>query len=382
MSEGGAARIVAIGAAVLLLLAGPAQAQSSPVQWSGHYKNLLVRSDTWAGEPFTLDVNRLRIELKGSIAPALRFDLQYDNELLLGSYLRTAQFAQQKDVPPPQYWRADANTFETSRAYGTHRLYRATLAISAGDTDLRIGRQRVAWGTGRFWSPLDVLNPVSAIALERDERLGVDALLAEHKFGPLSRLAAVAAPSRSSGRSTAALQWHDNLRGLDYSLIGGRMLGRRMWGFDLAGQMGQAGIRSEVTRERPAGGSAYTRVLIGADYAFSNTLAITTELFFNGAGARDPAGYDFRALMSGAVAALGRRYAGVHASCEITPLLKWDGDVVTNLADRSRYLSLGLTYSLQTNLDLRLGMQRFSGAAGTEYSRPPDALYAQVQAFF
>lgn len=382
MSDGRAAPALALAVLLVVCIANPARAQSSGVQWSGYYKNLLVRSDTWAAEPFTLDLNRLRIELKGSIAPTLRFDLQYDNELLLGNYLRTTQFQQQKDIPPPQYWRADANYLEATRVYGTHRLYRATLNLTVGDTDLRIGRQRIAWGTGRFWSPLDVLNPVSPVALEREERLGVDAVLAEHKFGPLSKLAAVAAPSRSTGRSTAALQWHDNVGGLDYSLIAGRVLGRRTWGFDLAGQIGQAGIRAELTRAWPDGGPATTRALLAADYAFGNTLTLTAELFFNGAGAHDPSAYDFRALMSGETTALARRYVGVHAGYELTPLWKWDNDLVVNLADHSRYLASSLTCSLQSNLDLRLGVQRFSGAAGTEYSRPPDVVYVQLQRFF
>ena len=46
--------------------------------------------------------------------------------------------------------------------------------------------------------PLDLLNPFSPLALEREERLGVDAVLVEHKFGPVSRLAAVYAPSRGT----------------------------------------------------------------------------------------------------------------------------------------------------------------------------------------
>jgi hypothetical protein len=295
MSEGrGKALVLAIGTLLGQFIAPSASGQGSDLQWSGHYKNLLVRSDTLGGEPFTLDMNRLRVELKGNLAPALRVDLQYDNELLLGSYLRTAQFQQQKDVPPPQYWRAEANYFESSRLYGAHRLYRATLNLSAGDTDVRFGRQRVAWGTGRFWSPLDVLNPVSPIALEREERLGVDAVLVERKVGPLSKFAAVVAPTRSSGRSTMAAQWHDNRGGLDYSLIAGRMQGRAIWGVDLAGQVGQAGIRAEMTRERPDAMPAYNRMLLGMDYAFGNTLTVTAELFFNGAGARDPSSYDCR----------------------------------------------------------------------------------------
>ena len=59
---------------------------------------------------------------------------------------------------------------------------------------------------------------------------------------------------------------------------------------------------------------------------------------------------------------MGRRYAGVHASCELTPLLKWDGDLVVNLADHSRYVGTTLTYSLRTNLDLRLGVGAVTAA--------------------
>lgn len=137
-----------------------AWAQDDPeLRVSGYYKNMLLRSETLAGERYTVDLNRLRLELKGQLAPVVSFDVQYDNEVLLGSYLRTTQFQLQKDQPPPQYWSAQANYVDRPGLYGVHSLYRAQLQFSFGDTDLRIGRQRIAWGTGRFWSPLDLLNP-------------------------------------------------------------------------------------------------------------------------------------------------------------------------------------------------------------------------------
>jgi hypothetical protein len=49
-----------------------------------------------------------------------------------------------------------------------------------------------------------------------------------------------------------------------------------------------------MTRERPDAMPAYNRMLLGMDYAFGNTLTVTAELFFNGAGARDPSSYDCR----------------------------------------------------------------------------------------
>ncbi|HEX6298117.1 MAG TPA: hypothetical protein VFZ74_16220, partial [Burkholderiales bacterium] len=207
---------------VLALLSTAAGAEG--LKLSGYYKNLLVSSETVspAGQRYTLDLNRLRLELKGELAESIALDLQYDNEVLLGNYRRTGQFAIERDRRPDQYWDLDGNYAETGSWYGRHRLYRASVTLSSGDTDLRLGRQRIAWGTGRFWSPLDLLNPINPIALEREERLGVDAVLAEHKLGPLSRLSAVYAPRHESGESSAALSWRGNVEGIDYSLIGGR----------------------------------------------------------------------------------------------------------------------------------------------------------------
>ena len=91
--------------------------------------------------------------LKGPVSRSVSFDLQYDNELLLGDYLRTGEFRAAKDADPSTYWRGEANYLDNPRAYGVHRLHRASITASFGDTDVRIGRQRIAWGTGRFWSP-------------------------------------------------------------------------------------------------------------------------------------------------------------------------------------------------------------------------------------
>jgi hypothetical protein len=376
-------RRAAVVLAVYAACIAPAWSQEEQgLRFSGYYKNLLLHSESWDGEPYTLDLNRLRLELKGPLAPNVRVDVQYDNEVLLGSYLRTTQFQQQKDQPPPQYWSAQSNYVERPALYGVHRLYRAQLQVAAGDTDLRIGRQRIAWGTGRFWSPLDLLNPFSPVALEREERLGVDALLVEHKFSPVSRVSGVYAPSRTPGEDSRALQWHDNARGVDFSFTVGRFRGSEVVGVDLAGQIGQAGVRAELTRVRPRIGTAFVRALLGIDYAFANTLTLSAELYRDGSGASSTAAYDFFALVNGSRQTLARHYLGLHAGYEITPLLKLNTDIVLNLDDRSRFVAPSITYSIRTNLDGSLGVRWFSGPAGSEFARPPDAVTVVLQWFF
>ena len=361
-----------------------AAAHAEDLKVSGYYKNLLIDSTTVVAgsERYTLDINRLRLELKGGLAERVALDLQYDNEVLLGSYLHTGQFAMQKDRRPEQYWNLDGNYAEAGSWYGRHRLYRGNVTVSSGDTDLRLGRQRIAWGTGRFWSPLDLFNPLNPLALEREERLGVDAVLAEHKLGPLARISAVYAPRHEHARSSAALNWHANAAGIDYSLIGGRFASERVVGADVATQLGAAGVRAELTHSRRDTGATYRRALLAMDYAFPGTLTVSGELYYDGAGAADRSAYDFASLFAGRIQNVGRRYFGGYLGYELTPLAKWTNYLVMNLDDRSRLFSPGLTFSLQTNLDLTLAAQLFGGSAGSEYSRLQDAYYAQLQWFF
>jgi hypothetical protein len=375
------------GAAALLagLLSGaaPSMAQTRPLDLTGSVKTVFLRSRASTGEGYTRSLNRLRIEAKGDLAPGVALDLQYDNELLLGSYLDTMDFRAQRDVPSQQYWRADANYVERGDVYGRHRLYRAALTLTRGTVDLKLGRQRVAWGTGRFWSPLDILNPVSPLALEREERVGVDAALLEAQFGPLSRASLVYAPAPDRGPASRALRWHGNTAGVDASLVGGRMRGLDIVGMDVASQVGGVGVRAEAARLSPSGaGSGFNRWMAGADYAFANGLTLGAELYYNGAGHRDPARYDVTGLRSGDVASLATRYAGLYTSYEFTPLLKWMSSLVFNADDRSRGLDSRLVWSWRTDLDATVGLQRFAGSPGSEYGRVPNAAFAQLHWFF
>jgi hypothetical protein len=137
-----------------------------------------------------------------------------------------------------------------------------------------------------------------------------------------------------------------------------------------------------MTYTQPETGASYSRAVAGFDYAFPNTLILSAELYYNGAGASDPQDYDFASLFAGRIPNVGRRYAGFFAGYEITPLLKWNNYFVHNLADRSRYVSPVLVYSVKANLDWSAGVQFFGGGEGSEYGRFHDVYYTQVQWYF
>ena len=377
-------RIAGVMLAAALAGSGAGASAEQGFTVAGFYKNLLIDSHTASpeGRGYVFDLSTLRLEINAELSERVTIEIQYDNQILLGNYLSTAQFARQDANRPRQYWRLERDYATGRNLRARHSLYRATLHLAGDDTDLRIGRQRIAWGTGRLWSPLDILNPISPIQLEREERIGVDAVLLERRFDALSRLSAVYAPAADGGEASAALRWHANRAGVDYSLVAGRFLGELVLGADVATQLGGAGLRAELTAVWPNQGSSYQRALLGVDYAFANTLILSGELYHDGAGAAASGGPDPAAPPSGNERGAARTYLGGVASYQISPLLKWTNVLVVNLGDRSRYFSTNFVYSLRANLDLTVGAQLFGGARGGEYAALRDLWYMQLQWYF
>ena len=371
-----------VWACLLLFAAAPGSAATES-SWAldGYYKNLLLRTETFIGpeEVVTLDMNRLRLDLSLQFNSQLSANVQYDNELLLGNYLETPQYEATSET---NHFAVDLDhTYaRDEERLARHSIYRATLEWKAGRADIKLGRQRIAWGTGKFWSPLDVLNPFSPIRIEREERTGVDAALVQFSQGAVGRVDLVYAPSTDSESAATAAYLHSHAGAMDYSLMAGNIRGDRLAGADFAGHLGQQGVRGEFSYTNPLAGRSYSRMLLGFDYSAKNTLNCTLELYFNGAGESDPSQYANEAFLRGSN--LARKYAGFLASYEVTPLLSASGYVVANLDDHSQVLSPQLSWSMTQAIDLDIGAQFFLGSAVSEYGRVSDLVYVQFQIFF
>ncbi len=363
----------------------PAISATAELSLNGYYKNLLVNSKTLSmfgsSEPYQLDLNRLRLELTGSVNDIFSIDVQYDNEILLGNYLQTTEFSSLlKNRQPDTWFDLDGNYVDNENAYGGQSFYRAYADIALPDVDLRVGRQRIAWGTAMLWNPMDILNPFSPIQLERQEREGIDAVLMDWSYNALSRLSLVYAKQKSG--SSVATRWSTNQQGVDISLMAGRFRDDKIVGFDFAGQLSGAGVRGEVTQTSPLIGAAYTQAVIGADYTFANTFSVNVEIYYNGQGAVNPVAYEFPRLLAGQIQSLARRYVGTYLGYDITPLLLWRNYVIINLDDDSYFFSPNLIYSMTDNVEASVGLQAFRGDNSTEFGGLSDLGIFQLQWYF
>lgn len=356
------------------------------VEVSGYYKNLFADSRTLALYPpqqsYWVDLNRLRLEFKGKFNDTTSFNVQYDNEVFLGSYLETSQFAAQKNISTGNYFDLRQTYIDNNSIYARHRLYRAYIDTRLTQTDLRIGRQRIAWGSGLFWSAVDIINPFDPTQIERDERPGVDAILIDRDYGRLSRFSLVYAAHASPVRETMAGRWRTNRAGFDLGLTAGQFRNEDMVGFDFAGQWKSIGLRGEYTQTSSPVDGGYQRAVLSADYTAPNTLSTIVELYYNGQGQSSPATYQFARLFSGEIQNLARRYLGVMVAYDFTPLVKWQNYYIRNFDDGSEFLYSRLVYSAKENIEWSVGAQIFAGDAGSEYGSFENIALLQVQRFF
>lgn len=372
-----------IAAMMFVFVADCALADDEAVMFKGYYKNLLMHARTVFphAESYTLDLNRLRLEVRGRPADWLGYEVQYDNEALLGSYLDTAQFAQLKAVRPSTYWDMQRNYVDNKSLLMRHRIHRGFVSLNTAAVDAYLGRQRIAWGSGRMWNPTDLFNPYNPAQIERDERTGVDAVLVEKNFSALSRLSIAYAPQRNTP-SSRAVRYRSNISGTDMALMAGEFRDSRVTGLEFAGRIGDAGVYGEAARTKPAAGDAFTRSVLGAEYAFENTLTIGAEYYLNGEGTTQRSRYDFVRMFAGQIQNVARHYTSAHLRYDVTPLLRSENYLIFNHDDASRFFAPSLVYSLSTNWDAAAGVQLFSGDADSEYGRFYDVYYMYVQRFF
>lgn len=382
--------LCATGLAALLTLCPPTSTagliQIGPVEHvlTGQNKTLWVRSRTVSPdrEQFTLIFDRLRIQWEARFAERGTLQIQYDHEYTLGSILKTGAFQAQKQIEEENFFDMESTLLDRAGIFARHRIHRALLKIYTPVADIRLGRQRIAWGSGRFWNPTDLFNPNSPIQLEKEERNGVDALRLDRYSGALSTLQLVYAPGSARSESSLAGRFQANTAGFDLSGMAGRFGEAWVIGWDFAGAVREMGVWGEAAYTKLPGSEATVRAVLGAEYTLESQLSWMAELYYNGTGKSRKQDYLLNSQAPGTPPGLARFYLGSGVGYPITPLFRWDLDSVINLNDGSFFTGSHFTYSVMTDLDWSIGAQFFFGADDTEYGALQNLLYTQLQWFF
>lgn len=358
---------------------------------------------------------RMRFDVK--LNENISGELVYDNEWLfgtldtlgteLGETFRTDPFL---DLD----WDVKVAGLPTDHARWRHRLYRAFVKLERGKAEATIGRQRIPWGVGRLWNPVDRFNAIPPLSIESDQSLGVDALDARWNFDGFHFLEGVYQPGANSDEAAWGMRFRGAYGEFDYSLLAGRWESDWALGMDAAGNLGDAAFRIEAiwtrpTREvwpigdlRPSRLDDFWQVVVSLDYDFpiGKGLYVLVEHLYNGNAlgfgggapgtllpffeARGP----FVAPASPAVfggsrvITSARNQTGLQLGYDITPILRADFLAIADWDGTSAVFSPIVVFSPVGSVELTLGAQLFVGPRRSQYGSSEHLGYFMAEWFF
>ena len=255
-----------------------------------------------------------------------------------------------------------------------------------------VGRQAVSWGTGLVWSPTDIFSAFAPTEIDREEKLGVDAVrLMLQPFSDVS-LDIVAEPldRDEHGRATAqdstcAARIGAHAGEYDLHLCGGSVQSDAVLGGDFSGYLGDAGFRGEAlyTWVDESDQRDYFWGLLGADYAFAVPWNpyVAVEYYHNGLGERDEDDYAARRMESsvqrvferGIAYNIGRDYLAGMLRVQPSALLTLQATTLVNLHDGSVREFATVTWSVGEDFDIMLGVDVGLGRGEGEFTHVRDA---------
>jgi len=412
-------RIAAAAFACLLAGTAPAAAQpgSHPVDVHGYVKVLPLLHAApdlaFPGLPAgrgVLTYSRLRLEGRRSLGGSVTLRAAGELETLAGDGADGRLLGRGGRGGPA--WAAE--WFLARESDLRSRLFLDRLYVEGyrGSWTLTLGKQRIAWGSGQFWNPTDLLDPFGPLSLDREDRPGSDAVRVDRQLGPVSMLTGVfvvgeEAPGSASfrNRSLQALRLRTNRGGWDIALMAAQNRGDVVGGLDLSGYVGGAGvylesavvrrpereIREEAGRivRRTVDHDVRIEAVAGGSYGFPSGWILRGEVFLNGGGSSpgdaSPDGipaYDWEALLRGELLAPARVYSVWLASYPLTPLLTPEAAVLFNHTDGGVAFLPGLTWSVATNLRLFAGAQLYASDPDDEFALYPDSAYLLLKQSF
>jgi hypothetical protein len=358
--------------------------------FNGYYESLFSASQSiFTNDSYADSLNRLRLSLEGRRGSTLFFHVDLDNEAHFGNMIQLPDFELVRQRQAGTYFDLLHVNVDESNVYWDTSIYRAYLELRSNHAMLTVGRQRIAWGTARFWSPADVFNPISPLQIEFDQRQGVDAAQLDLSLPKNLIWTIVYAPQDGFNRSALATRLATTWHNYDVAGFVGRFGQDWMAGGEFAGQWGGAGLRGEATytwRSNPAELNAL-RFAAGSDYAFTPKFYLVGEYFYNQG---QPAGLVPGQALDPAVLlrftreifTLHRHFLSAGATYELTPLLRLESYAVVDLQGPSAYYMPVVRYSLTANTELSVGAQLFTSAQGGEFQPLHNLVYAEFLAHF
>ena len=275
---------------------------------------------------------------------------------------------------------SNANNYNNGEYYA--QLYRLYAGYANEKHRISFGLQKVSMGVGRIWNPTDLFNPKNPLALEPDEVFGAFSLFYTYSPSELSEMTIVGAE-----RADKSFKYAGRIKGylefLDVALNIVNAKNATMVGYELEGELFESAIEL-----RSEGGwfddkllnKQYFQGVIGADYAFVNSLILTSEWLYTSKTFEE----EFVRKPSGTANNLVRShdYFGLNLAYQFDALFFGLLSSIINIDDGSSYITPIVSYSIDDDTVLKVGTMLYSGKSGSEFGDYKHTYYININVTF
>jgi len=221
-------------------------------------------------------------------------------------------------------------SFKNSDNKNRSRFYRAYIQYSTDIHFFSIGLQRVPFGVGRIWNPIDIFNPINITAIETDERKGTESIRYEYAINSLSNLDI----TLSTNKQAARVKGYLDIADVALVFVKDQQNSQDIIGYEAEGEL----PKTDITLRSEGGYFTDTdsyRYIIGAEYGFENSLTLLGEFYHD--------------------TYLKNRKLALNLSYQYSALLYLNFLAIEDFDNDSRLISPSFTYSLSDESTVSAG---------------------------
>jgi hypothetical protein len=348
--------------AVLLCCAASLSAQDYEI--SGYLRSLLSRSKTINDVHYYSATHRWHSKLSYFAGSEYEFTLEMDNTLTWGDYLKTNQWELLQTLRREDaidlsatWWNGTDGRLETS-------IFRGYARYSGERVDVSVGRQRIVWGSGRIWNPIDLFNPLDPLRVERDIQPGIDSMQFVFRPADTVQVEFVTGARFKDDDLSYALRLRKTLGTYDISLVAGSFDSNGVVGLDFSGYLGDAGLRGALVWHEGVEKNSW-QALLSYEYVFPNGLDVLVEYLYNENTLESADLIDLGEIRDfSGIVTLNRHYFGVQLGGQVSPLINATVLSTIDLESMSWSLFPLMSINYSQNTDISLGLQIFGGNNG------------------
>ncbi|NOY27176.1 MAG: hypothetical protein GXP62_15010 [Oligoflexia bacterium] len=415
-----------------LLGSGQAMAEPAALALNGDIKTFtlltlpydnpaLSQLGLWPDTPQGQGIFDARLKLRADLGKSWRLTFHHDISTVVGATTTLGGSGVAATAPEliDLTWTQPGDAATTSATSATSttiqgRTDRLLLQGEIGPVSLALGRQPVSFGSGLFFTPLDLVSPFFPGTIDTEYKPGVDALRVSAYAGTAFEQRLVVAwvdsctpvADGSEGcdlgvEDLAIASWSQVTVGVtDLGLFLGEIHDDEVLGASVVTALGPVGVHGDAALTLPPGHldgrtpteDIFLRAVLGADWRPSAKATLSGEAYIQTNGVTDPAGYLAQyagdRYLRGELWAAGRSYLGLNWAQEVLPTLSANLAVVANIEDPSALLIPALSASVGNNASLAVGAYFGLGKRPegmllrSELGFLPTTAYSQISTYF